>query len=86
MTAAAMNIQMVGSDETLLKNMVMDLKDRLPADENLTVVSIIGRQNTGIYVFCCSLSHNNIYIAFVYYDSNFLGYDIFRFIWLQRMN
>ncbi|KAF3338953.1 protein ROOT HAIR DEFECTIVE 3 1 [Carex littledalei] len=42
-----MNIQMVGSDEVLLEDMVMDLEDRLPADEKLTVVSIIGRQNTG---------------------------------------
>ncbi|XP_078150849.1 protein ROOT HAIR DEFECTIVE 3-like [Carex rostrata] len=47
MTEASMNIQMIGSDEVLLENMVMNFIDRLPADENLTVVSIIGRQNTG---------------------------------------
>ncbi|XP_078150851.1 protein ROOT HAIR DEFECTIVE 3-like isoform X2 [Carex rostrata] len=47
MTEASMNIQMIGSDEVLLENMVMNFIDRHPADENLTVVSIIGRQNTG---------------------------------------
>ena len=55
MTEASMNIQMVDSDGVLLENMVRNFIDRLPADENLTVISIIGRQNTGIYT-CLFLS------------------------------
>ncbi|XP_078150856.1 protein ROOT HAIR DEFECTIVE 3-like [Carex rostrata] len=47
MTEASMNIQMVDSDEVLLENMVMNFIDRVPAHKKLTVVSIIGRQNTG---------------------------------------